>query len=175
MEHVEILAQVLGVGGMTFNIAAMQCRKTAGVITMRLIGAVLFTVSYLLLGSYASAMMNLYGILLSTVLLIDKRERHPMQLVILMPLLVLCCGVGFYADGWITLLPFFGQVGSTLSMWMRNGAKLHLIQLTLTSPCWFINNIVVFSIGGILCEMITITSVLVSILRYGWKNLKESD
>ena len=174
MEPIEILAQALSIIGMVVNILSMQCKKTRGVIAMLLIGSTFFGVSYLLLGSYAGAIMNVFSICRSLLLLLDKRARAASQLVALLTVLAVCSAFGICLDGPIALLPMLGQLGSTIGMWGRNGAKLRLWQLLGSSPFWLINNIIVFSIGGILCEVFVITSVLVSIARYGWKNLKES-
>ncbi len=41
----------------------------------------------------------------------------------------------------------------------------------INSPLWIVYDIIVGSRAGILDEIITECSVIVSILRYGWKNL----
>ncbi len=171
----ELIAQALGIVGMGINILSMQCKKTSGVYTMLLIGGCFFTANYFLLGSYAGALMNVYSVFRSFYLLIDKRTRKPSQLVVLMSVLAACGAVGLYMDGPIALLPLVAHIAANVGMWQRNGAKLRLLQLVAVSPLWLVNNIIVFTIGGILCEIFVIVSVLVSILRYGWKNLKESD
>ena len=175
MEPIEILAQALSLIGMAINILSMQCKKTRGVFVMLLVSAFVFMASYVLLGSFASGVLNIFGIARSIILLVDKRERHPMQLVLMLPVLIVCAAIGLYLDGPVALLPLIAQIGGTIGMWLRNGAKLRLWQITISSPFWLINNIVVFSIGGIMCETFVITSVLISIRRYGWKYLKESD
>ncbi len=175
MQPIEIFAQVLGMVGMVINILSMQCRKTRGVIIMLLIGSSFFGVSYFLLGSYAGALMNVFSIFRSVYLLVDKRKAKPSQIIVLMTVLVVCGAAGLYSDGWIALLPLFAQVATTLGMWFRNGAKLRILQITLASPLWLINNVIVFAIGGILCELFVICSTLISIRRFGWKYLKQSD
>ena len=119
--------------------------------------------------------MNVYSVLRSVYLLLDKRVRKVSQLVVMLTVLAMCGAVGLWLDGPIALIPLVAMVIATVGMWMRNGAKLRLVQLVAVSPLWLINNIIVFTIGGILCEVFVITSVLVSIWRYGWKYLKESD
>jgi hypothetical protein len=172
---VELLGQALGIVGMVINILSMQCRKTSGVLTMLLIGGCFFTANYFLLGSYAGALMNVYSVFRSLYLLVDKRVRKPSQLVVLMSVLAVCGAVGLYYDGLIALLPLVAHIAANIGMWLRNGAKLRLLQLMIVSPLWLINNVIVFTIGGILCEIFVITSVLVSIWRYGWKALMASD
>ena len=169
------IAQLLGIIGMVINILSMQCKKTSGVISMLLIGGCFFATNYFLLGSYAGALMNVYSVLRSFYLLIDKRPRKPSQLVVLMTVLAVFGGVGLYMDGPIALLPLVAHVAANIGMWLRNGAKLRLLQLVAVSPLWLINNFIVFTIGGILCEIFVICSIFISIWRYGWKSLKESD
>lgn len=175
MSSLELIAQLLGIGAMVFVILSMQCRKTSGVITMLLIGGCFFAINYLLLGSYAGAVMNLFSVFRSLYLLFDKRKAATEQLVVLLAVLTVCGAIGVYLDGWVGLIPYFAQVAGTIGIWLRNGAKLRLLQLTLCSPLWLVNNLIVGSIGGIICEVFVISSVLVSIARYGWKYLKQSD
>jgi hypothetical protein len=40
------------------------------------------------------------------------------------------------------------------------------VQLGVTSPCWLVHNIMVFSIGGIICEVGNMISTVVSIFRF---------
>ena len=171
----ELLGQILGLCGMVINILSMQCRKTSGVVVMLLIGSSFFGFSYLLLGSYAGAVMNLFSVFRSIYLLLDKRKAARGQLVIMSAVLCVCGGVGICFDGWIGLIPLLAQVAGTVGMWLRNGAKLRVLQLTLCSPLWLLNNLIVGAVGGIICEVFVISSVLISIARYGWKYLKESD
>ena len=168
MEPIEIFAQALGIVGMAINILSMQCKKTRGVFAMLLVGGCFFAANYLLLGSYAGALMNVYSVLRSVYLLLDKRVRKVSQLVVMLTVLAMCGAVGLWLDGPIALIPLVAMVIATVGMWMRNGAKLRLVQLVAVSPLWLINNIIVFTIGGILCEVFVFTSVLVSIWRYGW-------
>ena len=175
MTPVELLAQALGIIGMAINILSMQCKRTRGVLAMLMIGGCFFTANYFLLGSVAGALMNVYSVLRSLYLLADRRVRKVDQLVVLMGVLLLFSSVGFYMDGPIAAITLVAQACANVGMWMRNGAKLRVIQLVAVSPLWLINNFIVFTIGGILCEIFVICSIFISIWRYGWKSLKQSD
>ncbi|MBR4138910.1 MAG: YgjV family protein, partial [Lachnospiraceae bacterium] len=45
----------------------------------------------------------------------------------------------------------------------------------INSPLWIIYDIIVGSWAGILDEVVTETSMLISIYRYGWKNLNTTE
>ena len=171
----ELLGQILGLCGMVINILSMQCKKTSGVIAMLLVGGCFFATNHFLLGSYAGAVMNIYSVLRSLYLLIDKRPHRRSQLITLMGALAACGVVSFWADGPIALLPLTAHVAANVGMWLRNAAKLRLLQLAAVSPLWLVNNFIVGTVGGILCEIFVICSILISIWRYGWKNLLQSD
>ncbi|WP_295071967.1 YgjV family protein [Ruminococcus sp.] len=44
---------------------------------------------------------------------------------------------------------------------------------TCASPCWLIYDIIVNSWGGLVSESITIVSILISIMRFGWQGLEK--
>ncbi len=47
--------------------------------------------------------------------------------------------------------------------------------LVCGSPCWLIYDALIGSWAGVLNESITLASILVSIRRYGWKEMGSSD
>jgi hypothetical protein len=51
-------------------------------------------------------------------------------------------------------------------MWSRDGRVIRRAQLFVISPLWIVNNIFYASIGGVVCELFNIVSVLVSFLRF---------
>ena len=67
---------------------------------------------------------------------------------------------------WIAILLLVAQAGGTLAMWTRNGKTIRIAQLSMISPIWIVNNVFYFSIGGILCEVFNMLSVVISMLRF---------
>ena len=72
-------------------------------------------------------------------------------------------------------MPFVALVGSTIGYWTNNAQKIRLSNLVCASPAWVIYDIFVGSIGGVLSESIAIISILVSVYRYGWKNMGDPE
>ncbi len=174
-EWVEIATQVISFIAMALAVFSLQFRSMKAYYTIQTVAATVFTISYIMLGSYASAILNMYGVVRTAILLCDKRKCHCSQLITMVTILALCGVIAISLDGWIALLPLVAQLGSTVGMWTRNGGKMRLLQLTVSSPFWLINNVIVRSGGGIACEIFNVLSVLISIRRYGWKNLLHSD
>ena len=74
-------------------------------------------------------------------------------------------------QGAFSILPCIGVVTVTMAGWSRNGRKVRLANLWVASPAWLIYDAYTHSWSGILCEALSMGSVIVSVLRYGWKAL----
>ncbi len=73
--------------------------------------------------------------------------------------------------GWLSVLPVAANIASTIGGYTHNGKKIRLAGIFVNSPLWMIYNILVGSWAGIVDEVISEASMILSIVRYGWKNL----
>ena len=62
-------------------------------------------------------------------------------------------------------------LGATIGGYTYNAKTIRMVGLCVNSPLWVIYDVAVGSWAGILDEAASSVSVLVSIARYGWKNL----
>jgi hypothetical protein len=53
-------------------------------------------------------------------------------------------------------------------MWTRDGKKIRISQMAVVSPFWLLYDLLipVPSIGGILCEVFNMASVIISFIRF---------
>jgi len=169
-----VIAQALGIIGMAMNIGSLQCRRVRSLYLVQFIAAVFFTVSYLMLGSLAGALLNIYGFLRGLVFVCGNKAHKPPFLLLLF---VVLTGIGVYTVFWeegpLALIPFIAQIIGTIGMWTRNGRTLRILQFCGVSPLWLTYNCIHGTIGGIGCEIFSMVSVLVSIWRFGWRALGE--
>lgn len=164
----EIVSQIIGIAGMAANVGSLQFKNVRWLCAVQIIGQVCFIVSYGLLGAVAGMLFNLYGLLLRGLLLFGGERLYKVWVLCgLFGFLIGCTVVAYQTESWLALIPFFGQVAGTVGLWTRNAWKLRVLQLTAASPLWLIYNGIVFSLGGIGCEVFTILSTLISIFRYG--------
>lgn len=77
-----------------------------------------------------------------------------------------------YLDVSVSLLAFTASVTSTFAYWSNSPRKIRMVNLVCASPCWLAYDVIVYSLGGIVSESITIISILVSFVRFGWKGLE---
>ena len=73
--------------------------------------------------------------------------------------------------GWISLLPVVANIAATIGGYTHNPRKIRLVGMLVNSPLWIVYNVLVGSWAGLLDEVVTELSILISILRYGWKSL----
>ena len=167
MSPFEIFAQALGFVGAAIYVFSFQIRNVKKLFLMQALGAVFFTVHFLLLGAHTGALQNSLSILRGIILLFRDRKWAKSRFTLAgLIILFIISGIVTYS-GPLGLLPMVAMIVSTLAMWTGDGFKIRVTQLAATSPCWLIYNISVMSVSGILTESFNIISVIVSFIRYG--------
>ena len=63
------------------------------------------------------------------------------------------------------------NIAATIGGYTYNARKIRIVGMLINSPLWIIYDIAVGSWAGILDEIVSEASMLISILRYGWKNM----
>ena len=167
-----LLAQAVSVAATAVQIGSYQVKSNKGLFIAQGIAGFLFSVSFFLLGAYTAAIINLMNILRSV--LMTYGERHRRIIIPIAMCAVYTVAVAFTYESWFSLLLLAVQIGGTVSMWTADGAIIRVYQLFVCSPVWLINNVIAFSIGGIITEVFSIVSVIVSIIRYGIEGLRRT-
>lgn len=169
----QIIAQILGLIGMTMNILSYQGKRQRTVILMQLVGASFFTANMLLLDAYSGAILNFLGIIRALVYANKEKIRNMTPWTVgFMVCYALSYGAVFLIfhkpvtalNLLIELLPTSGMVVSTIAFTRKNAADIRKFAWYV-SPAWLIYDIIVFSVGGIVCEAISILSILTATLR----------
>ncbi len=78
-------------------------------------------------------------------------------------------------DGPLSLLPFIALVGANIGYCLDNPRTIRAFEMFMIIPAWIIYDVAVGAYTGVLNELIILTSILVSIYRFGWKNLDSKD
>lgn len=159
----EIVAQIIGIVGMTLNILSFQCKKNRNLFIMMGIGGVMWVLNYFLLGAIVGAAFNAINIARSFLAIKDK-TRTKLVFVIVVCLYIVT--VIFTYESFVSILLLIAQIVGTYAMWFGDGKRIRTLQLCVVSPIWLLNNILVFTIGGIIAEVFTIASAIISFFRY---------
>ena len=170
---IDIIAQAIGIVAMVFSISSFQCKKDKSLLLMLAIGCTLFSVNYIMLGSYAAAAFNIINVIRSLIRINPKLSN--IYTLIFICLLYIGVTIPTY-DNWWTLMLLTTQITSSIAIWYFDGGVLRIHQGVFASPVWLINNIFISrTIGGTLCEIFSLTSIVVSLIRYGKNGFEKVD
>lgn len=171
----EAAIQIIGFVGVAFFILSYQIKSNRALFLCQLIGCLIFCVQFFLMGAYTGALSLIVNIIRNLLLLKVSDWPWVKSRVTLGAILLLLVAVTVYTwDGWISLLPFIMVAVTSIGYWTNNAQKIRLSQF-IGSPCVLVYDILVHSWGGVLNETITLISIIVSVVRFGWKNMGDPD
>jgi hypothetical protein len=164
MEPIELIAQTLGILGSIAYLISFQIKKNRPFFVVQCVGSFLFMLNYLLLGAYTGFMMNTLGVIRAACLAAGGKFQHKAIPWVLDVIYIVATVVTF--AGLPSVLVLIAMICSTHALWTKKGNIIRYVQLGVTSPCWLAHNIMVFSIGGVICEVGNMISTVVSIFRF---------
>lgn len=179
MTITQIIAQIIGIFAMAFNIISYQGKKQGTVIALQLVGGCLFAVNFLLLGAWVGGILNIIAVIRAVLFLYKKQlktEKLPWFI------LFLCSYITVYILSFtvfgveptpfnfaIESLPVIGMTALNVGFRLKNASDVRKCGL-ISSPAWLIYNIVAGSWGAILCESFTLISIGIGMVRHDTKN-----
>ena len=158
--------QLIGYVGTACALISYQCKKNRNYFLFQMGCGIAFTVQFALLSSWAGMLLNVFSIMRGIIFALGDRCKKPVYLWLMEFCFAASCIAAplfFGEKWWIALLLFIAQGGGTLAMWSRNGKTIRIAQLFCISPLWIVNNVYYASIGGVICELFNMLSVIVSL------------
>lgn len=183
MDYCRIAGQIFGIGAMFFNILSYSRKSSKGVIGFQFVGNTLFTFNYFMLGAFTGGFLNAVGMLRATVYINRKRFRsdNPLWLVFFTVLYITSYVLTFtvfktdfnFKTATVEFLPVVGMVLQTVALRLETPEKIRKISLFYL-PCWIFYNVLKLTIGGIICDSVSMCSSFVGIIKYDIKKRTES-
>lgn len=167
-----LLIQAIGLVGTTLFFASFQCKKNRNLFRVQFLSYLFYTIHLLLLGAVTGGISYMINMFRSVCLGSNwgfARKKEMCFVICLMQ----AAALYFTWSGWISLLPVLANIAATIGGYTHNPRKIRLTGMLINSPLWIIYNIIVGSWAGILDEVVSEISMIVSIIRYGWKNLDQ--
>ena len=178
MNTFALIAQIVGIFAMTFNILSYQQKTQKGAIAFQLGGSTLFAINYLMLGAVVGGILNAVGIIRALVFLNREKLKatHPAWLAGFITVYLLSYGLTFTVFGKeptlfnliIEFLPVVGMTATTISFRLSDAKSIRRFGL-ISSPSWLVYNIVSFSVGAIICEVLSLGSIFIGMFRHDRK------
>lgn len=170
----EFAIQLIGFIGVAFFIASYQMRSNRLLFLFQLIGCLIFCVQFFIMGAYTGALSLIVNVLRNLLQLKLNDWPWVKSKLTLSAIIALLVAITVYTwAGPLSLLPFFSVAITSIGYWTNNAQKIRLSQL-FGSPCTLVYDALIHSWRGVLNESIALLSIIISIVRFGWKNLGEN-
>lgn len=173
----EIFVQCLSILGLICVVASYQQKNKSTLILVQATGGALFAVHYLLLDAYAGFLLNAIAVFRGIVFYKERSTKDGKPWVIVISILCLAAyALTFLVFGTpstpanlvLELLPTIGMVVLTISFNMTHAGHIRALG-SINSAGWLTYNIAHLSIGGTLCEIFCLISIVIGILRHDIK------
>jgi hypothetical protein len=164
MEHRWLVAQIIGSIGSIIVVIGMQQRQYDRVVLCKMLNSLFGGIHYIFLGGYTGMVINFASIFTSGVYWYrNKKNKSNLPFQILFAF----CFVGLALlswDGPISLFVVAAKLFSSVALGIKNTRIIRILN-AISSPCWLMYNIFMWSIPGIIGESMITLSVLIAIVR----------
>ncbi len=159
-----ILVQGLGFLGTIAGVLCFQFKSHRTTMVLRTLNESLFAIQLLLLGAYTGAAVNIFGSVRNLIFadLVQKNKSTRLT-----KLLFTCLFAVFILLTWSgpqSLLPGIAKIASTF-IYGNSSTTVIRIGVLFTSSLWLIYDAFVGSIAGVFCEVLTLLSIVVGLIR----------
>lgn len=170
----QFIAQAIGFVATALQVGSFQFKSSRKLILTQLCGNTAFLIHLLMLGAY-SGCVNVFFSCIRYLLLNSKNPAAHKKVWMWMLTAANIAGTIFTWQNIFSILPCIAVVSLNFATWGRNGKTIRLTNLFAVSPAWLTYSIYTGSISGAITELICLGSVGISVLRYGWKALDNTD
>ncbi len=172
----DLFVQAIGGLGVLCFVISYQIKSVKTLFLFQVLANSMFAIQFILLHAYTGC-FNVILIIIRNLLMMNydrwRWVRKTKWAYILVALSL--AGMIVTYDSWISILPFMALAGGTFFYITNNAQKVRLGNLICCCPCWITYDFFVHSWTGMLNESIMICSILISVYRYGWKEMNEDD
>ena len=164
------LIQAIGFLGTILFFLSYQCKSNKMLFRVQFVSYLCYTVHLLLLGAITGGISYVLNTVRSLFLGSDHRFLKSKGACGLLCALQMAALV-FTWDGFWSVLPVAANIAATIGGYTGSGRTIRAVGFCVNSPLWMVYDIAVGSWAGILDEVVSMASMLLSVVRYGWKNL----
>ena len=169
-----ILIQAVGILGTILFFLSYQCKRNKNLFRIQFVSYLCYTVHLLMLGANTGGISYILNTVRSFCLG-SKNDFLKGKMMCLIICILQVLTLLFTWDGWWSILPVFANIAATIGGYTYNARKIRVVGIFVNSPLWIVYDIVVGSWAGIIDEIFSEASMIISIYRYGWKNLDSTE
>ena len=168
-----LLIQGIGFLGTVLYFVSFQCRDNRNLFRVQFLSYLFYTVHLMLLGAVTGGISYMINIIRSFCLGSKWKLAHTKTMCAVICLMQMAA-LFFTWSGGLSVLPVAANIAATIAGYTHSARKVRIVGMFFNSPLWIVYNIMVGSWAGILDEAVSEVSMIVSIIRYGWRNLDSS-
>ena len=165
-----VVVQVIGLIGTALFFMSYQCKSNKNLFRVQFLSYLFYTTHLILLGAITGGISYIINGIRSFCLGSKIEFLRSRKLCVIICMLQLMTLIITWS-GWLSLLPVAANIASTIGGYTHNARKIRIAGMFVNSPLWIIYDIIVGSWAGILDELVSEGSMIISIVRYGWKEL----
>lgn len=154
MSGKSIFIQAIGLFGTVLFFLSYQCRNNRTLFRVQFVSYLCYTTHLLMLGAITGGISYVLNTVRSFCL--GSRSRF-------LKGKIMCAA--------LCVMQVAANIAATVGGYTYNPRKIRLVGMLVNSPLWIIYDGIIGSWAGILDEIVTEVSMIVSIFRYGWENL----
>ena len=173
---IKLIANGFGVLSTLCFIISFQVKSNKGLFIIQSIANVFYGTQFFLLGA-RGGLFNMGMQILRNILLCKYNDWAWLRVkavawIFCIPSLI------YMIMTWnslLDILPFIAFAVGTITFWTNSAKWLRLGELICVSPAWLLYDLISGAYGGVLTELVILGSVVVSIIRFGWKGLDDPE
>ena len=169
-----MLIQLIGVAGTLLFFLSYQCGSNRNLFRVQLLSYLFYTAHLLLLGAMTGGVSYMINTLRSFCLGSRWKFAHSRAMCAIICIMQLAA-LALTWSGWLSILPVAANIAATLGGYTHNPQKIRIAGMFINSPLWIVYDVCVGSWAGLLDEAVTEGSMILSIVRFGWKNLDREE
>lgn len=157
------IAQTIGISAFIISLIAYHRDKKEKILSSMIISNILNLLHYILLGAFSGCITKIISIFRDIIIINKRKNKILSSKIILLIFLIIyiLAGILTYNDIW-SIFPIIAAIIYLIPTW--NGNKLTVKKAAfLCYFFWLIYNIFVFSIAGIISNIISIISTFIAI------------
>ena len=166
--------QVIGLTGTALFFMSYQCKSNRNLFRVQFLSYLCYTIHLLLLGAITGGISYILNAFRSFCLGSKIEFARSRKMGIIICILQIMALVITWS-GWMSILPVAANIAATIGGYTHNARKIRIAGMFINSPLWILYDIMVGSWAGILDELFSEGSMILSFVRYGWKDLDRID
>ena len=160
----DMIVQIIGVLALTANFVSFQMKKHRHILFFRTVNEGLFILQYFLLGAFSGSVLNIVGCVRNIIFAKQViNNKKTVFSIVVFCMIFTAFGIATF-DGLGSIMLIFAKVLSTIAYGNKNTTVVRTI-IFITCTSWLIYNYCVFSVAGVICEALTLISLLIGIMR----------